>query len=52
MRFAFFNAKPYDQQYFAEANGAFRHEIAFLEARLQDATVTLMAGLRQSALCE
>lgn len=49
MRIAFFNAKPYDRQYFAAANAAFRHEMAFLEARLDETTVALARGF--PAIC-
>lgn len=48
MRIAFFNAKPHDRQYFAEANAGHRHAIAFPEARLETAVAF---AARSQAIC-
>ena len=49
MRVALFNTKPYDRQYFAEANAGYGHAIEFLEARLDETTVPLAHGF--PAIC-
>lgn len=41
MKVAFFSAKPYDEQTFNSANSDASHELNFLEARLNSATVSL-----------
>lgn len=47
MRVAVFSTKPYDQEYFEQANGG--HELVFLEARLRADTAALADGFE--AVC-
>lgn len=49
MKVAVFSTKPYDETYLAAANARARHELAFLEARLSEQTVSLAAG--HEAVC-
>jgi len=44
MKIAFFSTKPYDQQSFQLANGAFNHELTFFEPRLNPHTTALAEG--------
>jgi D-lactate dehydrogenase len=41
MRVAFFSTRPYDRQFFDEANRTARHDLHYIEARLTPATATL-----------
>ncbi|MDA0658729.1 MAG: 2-hydroxyacid dehydrogenase [Planctomycetota bacterium] len=41
MRIAVFGTKPYDRTFFEEANGAYHHELVFLEPRLSPETAIL-----------
>lgn len=49
MRTAVFSTKPYDRQFLTEANRAGAHELAFFEARLDEATARLADGFE--AVC-
>lgn len=44
MHVTFFNSKPYDQQFFTEANPAHGHELQFLEVPLNAKTAVLAQG--------
>ncbi|QIL77919.1 2-hydroxyacid dehydrogenase [Hymenobacter sp. HDW8] len=44
MNITFFSSKPYDQQYFKEANGEFGHQLQFLEVPLNAHTAVLAQG--------
>lgn len=49
MKVAVFSAKPYDRVFLERANQDHRHELVFLETRLNQATVALAAGF--AAVC-
>ena len=49
MNVAFFNSKQYDQRFFNEANERHGHTLCFLEAHLNQSTVTLASGFE--AVC-
>ncbi len=49
MRIVFFSSKPYDRQFMEAANATYRHELAFLEARLSRETAPLAKGF--DAVC-
>lgn len=49
MKVAVFSAKPYDRKFLEQANHDHRHELAFLETRLNQVTVALAAGF--AAVC-
>lgn len=49
MRVAVFNTKSYDRQFFNAANERFRHQLTFIEARLDHSTVALAHGF--PAIC-
>ncbi|RYD97274.1 MAG: 2-hydroxyacid dehydrogenase, partial [Sphingomonadales bacterium] len=49
MRVAVFGTKAYDRRFLTEANAAFGHDLRFLEARLEPATVALAQGC--DAIC-
>jgi D-lactate dehydrogenase len=49
MRVAVFSTRPYDRQFLAEANAGRRHELQFLEARLEAGTVATAGGCQ--AVC-
>ena len=44
MRVAFFSTRPFDRQYFDDANQTHHHDLHYLEARLTAATATLAHG--------
>ncbi len=44
MRLAVFSTRPYDRQFLDEANADGRHELVYLEPRLDASTVALAAG--------
>lgn len=44
MNVTFFNAKPYDKQFFEEGNQPFGHQLKFLEVPLNASTAVLAAG--------
>ncbi len=44
MRIAFFSTKPYDKEFFIEANKEYRNELVFLESRLNLLSAKLAAG--------
>lgn len=44
MNITFFNAKPYDQQFFTEVNQHYGHQLRFLEVALNPSTAVLAAG--------
>lgn len=45
MKVAVFSTKPYDRDFLAAANAAFRHDLVFFEPRLVAETVTLAQGV-------
>lgn len=49
MRVTVYSTRPYDRAYLARANGAGRHELVFLDARLDSATVVAAEG--SQAVC-
>ncbi|HZF81583.1 MAG TPA: NAD(P)-dependent oxidoreductase, partial [Rubrivivax sp.] len=49
MRVAIFSTRPNDREFLARANGAGRHELVFLEARLDGSTVATADGAQ--AVC-
>ncbi len=49
MKIAFFNAKPYDKQFFTKANALYNHDITFFEAHLNRDTCQLSIGF--DAVC-
>lgn len=49
MKVAVFSTKPYDERYLRDANKAFKHDLAFFEARLSQQTLLLARGF--SAVC-
>lgn len=50
MKIGFFNARPYDRQFFDAANAAVGHEIEYFEDRLTHQTASLAAGF-ESVCC-
>ena len=49
MQLAVFSTRPYDRQFLARANAAGKHELVFIEARLEPATAPAAAG--SQAVC-
>lgn len=49
MRVAIYSTQPYDRQFLAQANAKGRHELIFLEPRLDGSTVATAEGVR--AVC-
>lgn len=49
MKIAFFNSKPYDEQFFTQINSHYGHEIHFLEVHLNEKTASLASGYQ--AVC-
>ncbi|MEL6653911.1 MAG: NAD(P)-dependent oxidoreductase, partial [Bacteroidota bacterium] len=49
MRILFYSAKSYDREYFGQANTAFGFEQTFMEARLDETTLSLCEGF--DAVC-
>ncbi len=44
MNIAFFNSKPYDEEFFKAANKKYQHKLNFLEAKLSSETTRLLNG--------
>ena len=49
MEIIFFSTKPYDRQFFTEANKRYGHQLSFLEVPLNDGTAVLGRG--KAAVC-
>jgi D-lactate dehydrogenase len=49
MKVIFFSSKPYDKQFFEQANAIFHHELQFLEVPLNKSTAVLTQG--HEAVC-
>ena len=49
MNILFFSAKPYEIEYFSKLNQKFKHQIKYIDSRLNESTAILAKGFE--AIC-